>query len=419
MNNHYIVLGDGVSSPLSKGHPSIWVGDTLHEAACLWLNEEVVPDSRSKGTWDTAARSVVTWLDYCAAASVDWKYALRQDLIAYRDAYLCGISPQTGRPYKSGTVRTRMTFILSFLEYASRSGLYSGDLVGASSARGELPPSQLDENMLVHVRRGASVRNVSFSHKLVPKQSQDDTVRVIRKDELRHLIRWAGPRPSERSEKNAAGSARDFVLLALGWAVGLRANEMLGLETYPFESIVVDPEYLGEHHKISVYGKGGKTRRVDVPAWLVEDIQAYISGERRRALARRGRRAQEGTLLINGEMAKSFVGKPISKPGIDLVIKRACDACGLTEKSERTNPETNQIALVSRPKYSLHCLRHTYAVMTYHSMAAAGFDDVERWKYIQLQLGHASAKTTMDYYLRHVSVWSSKRTASALRELLG
>lgn len=93
MNNHYAILGDGRSSQLPKGHPSIWCDDTLHEAECLWLNEEVVPQSRSEGTWDTAARSVVTWLDYCAVASVDWQRALRQDLIAYRDAYGSRKSP--------------------------------------------------------------------------------------------------------------------------------------------------------------------------------------------------------------------------------------------------------------------------------------------------------------------------------------
>ncbi|WP_102224301.1 tyrosine-type recombinase/integrase [Acidimangrovimonas sediminis] len=417
MNSHFVVLGDGVSSPLPKGHPAIWCEDVLHEPACRWLNEEVVPQSRSMGTWDTAARSVVTWLDYCSAASVDWKYALRQDLIAYRDAYLSGISPQTGRHYKPGTVRTRMTFILSFLEHAQHSGSYEGDILNSYSSVSAIQHVRIDSDMLAHSRRGVADRQSASSRKFLPKQSQDDTVRVIRKDELQHLIRWAGPRPSERSDEDAAGSDRDFVLLALGWAVGLRADEMLRLKIYPFESIVVDPAYLGEHHKISVFGKRGKTRRVDVPAWLVEDIQAYIAGERKRALARRGRWAHEGQLLLNGERAKSFAGKPISKTGIDLVIKRACNSCGLVEKSERRNPEKDEIAFVSRPKYSLHCLRHTYAVMTYHSMAAAGFDDVERWKYIQLQLGHASAKTTMDYYLRHVSVWSSRRTASAFREL--
>jgi integrase len=310
-----------------------------------------------------------------------------------------------------------MTFILSFLEHASNSGFYSGDIAGAHILENEFRHRRTSADMLAHVRKGISIPENSSSRKFLPKQSQDDTVRVIRKNELQQIIRWAGPRPSEIIKGSAAGSQRDYILLALGWAVGLRADEMLGLKVYPFESIVVDPAYLGEHHKISIYGKGGKTRRVDFPAWLVEDVQAYIIGERKRALAHRGRRAHESQLLLNGEAAKSFLGKPISKSGIDLIIKRACNACGLTQKSERRNIETNEIAVVSRPKYSLHCLRHTYAVMTYHSMATAGFDDVERWKYIQLQLGHASAKTTVDYYLRHVSVWSSKRTASALREL--
>lgn len=414
METHLVVISDGKSSPLSKGHPSIWLGDALHEPACRWLNGEIVPCSESVGTWDTAARSVVTWLDYCLATSVDWRHAFREDLVAYRDAYLAAISPVTGRRYQPSTVRTRMTFILSFLEYAASSGFYCGDIVQGSSPGGSLPRASSDLNILAGTRGGRS----RTARRLTPKQTYDDTIRVIRRDELQHLLRWAGPRPCERAENDLSGCDRDYILLALGWAVGLRAAEMLGLKTYPFESIVVDPAYLGEYYKISITGKGCKTRRVDVPAWLIMDIQAYIAGARRGALAQRGRRAREAQLILNGAKAKSRVGKPIGKSGIDVIMRRACNACSLTEISERINPETGEVAMLSRPKYSLHSLRHTYSVMTYHNMASAGFSDYERWKYIQLQLGHASPKTTIDFYLRHASVWANKRAASMLLEVV-
>lgn len=417
MDRHFVLIADGKSSPLARGHPSVWCNDELHESACAWLNEEIVPESPSSGTWDTAARSAVTWLDYCSATSVDWRYALREDLVGYRDAYLAAISPLTGRPYKTATVRTRMSYILSFLEYAFRAGYYQGNIVGpggSTMGRGQIPT---DSDLLAHIQRGARNTTSSAARKLVPKQTHDDTVRVIRRQELQQLIQWAGPRPSKRTNDDNVGCDRDFILLALGWAVGLRADEILKMKIYPFESLVVDPEYLGEYFKVQVTGKGNKTRRVDVPAWLVQDIQVYISGERRSAIAQqlRGKNPQ---LLINGETAKGHTGKPISKSGIDAIMKRACNACGLTERSERINPETAETTAISRPKYSLHCLRHTYAVMTYHNMAESGFDDYERWKYIQLQLGHASPKTTMDVYLRDVSVWSSRRASSILREFL-
>jgi len=57
-------------------------------------------------------------------------------------------------------------------------------------------------------------------------------------------------------------------------------------------------------------------------------------------------------------------------------------------------------------KKAMHCvhdLRHTYAVLTYHAEVMNG--NVEPWKKIQAQLGHKSLQTTIDTYLRYVSVF--------------
>jgi len=104
---------------------------------------------------------------------------------------------------------------------------------------------------------------------------------------------------------------------------------------------------------------------------------------------------------------------------MQALTARACVGSGLMRRVERTNPETGEIAVASVPRFSLHCLRHTYAVMTYRNHKASGIDDFEAWKYVQMQLGHSSPQTTMDVYLRHVTAWSDMRTSRTLLEMVG
>lgn len=418
MNNYFVEIADGHSSPLPVGYPSVWIGCSLHEPTCSWLNEEVVPYSSSTGTWATAARSVVTWLEYCAAREVDWREAHRVNLQAYRDAYLFGISPKTGRPFKKSTVRTRMTFIISFLNYISKK--YESEFSDLATIDFSKETSHLLKSAgEIKLIDECSVESRSKDlRKIIPKASQDDTVRVMRKEELQKLINWLGPRPSELAScANLGNKDRDFILFALGWAVGLRANEILTLKVNPFEVIVVDEDQLSEHFKIQVHGKGQKIRQVDVPGWLIKDIQFYIQAGRKDALNARGRNYRETKLILNGKSARRFVGAPMTKSGLDLIMKRACEACGFIEDRAQENSSPRAMSKGTTPRFSLHALRHTYAVMTYKAMSISGFTDIEAWKYVQLQLGHESPKTTINFYLRHVTIWSSRQMSSSLKRV--
>ncbi len=418
MNNYFVEIADGHSSPLPAGYPSVWLGCRLHEPTCSWLNEEVVPYSSSAGTWATAARSVVTWLEYCAAREVDWREAHRINLLAYRDAYLFGISPKTGRPFKKSTVRTRMTFIVSFLNFVSKKwAIDRSDQVNIYSPKEASNLFDDGEVSQPYSERFLKSQSKDLL-KIIPKASQDDTVRIMRKEDLKKLIDWLGPRPSELGNNTDLGNKdRDFVLFALGWAVGLRANEMLNLKVNPFEVIVVGEDQLSAYYKIQVHGKGNKIRQVDIPGWLIKDIQFYIQGSRKEALCARGRSFREAKLLLNGRSARRFVGLPITKSGLDLIMKRACEACGFIEEKVQEKSLSGVSRKRTAPKFSLHTLRHTYAVMTYKTMSISGFTEIEAWKYVQLQLGHESPKTTIDFYLRHVTIWSSSQTSSSLKKV--
>ncbi len=407
---------------LKAGHPAIWRDGQLCEEACRWLNEEIVATRRSPNTWAQAAQSLVTWLDYLEVADVDWRHASKDDLAAYRDAYAGAISPHTGQEYSANTISVRMTYIIDFITFAVEQEWIESDLsIGGGSAPTSSRRAPIQQDAMAHIHKGSAptIEGTGLVaprlKRLKPKASQNDTVSVLSKEELKALIRWASPQPIE--QKLYGGSYRDYIVLALGWACGLRAQEIADVPVMPFLSMVPDPRNLGRFFKLSVTGKGKKTLPIDVPAWLVLDIQAYIDGERKRSLRKRGSRAEEKQLVLNSEHS-SRAGKPTTKGAIQALVNRACLGSGLTTKVTKTNPETGEIVVEMVAKYSTHSLRHTYAVMTYQSHRDSGYGDLDAWKYIQMQLRHELPKTTIDNYLRYISVWADYRAGRTLREML-
>lgn len=408
---------------LKAGHPAIWRDGELFEEGCRWLNEEIVPIRSSAKTWAQAAQSLLTWLDFLEAVQVDWRHAGKDELVAYRDAYLGSISPQTGREYSGNTVSVRMTYLIDFIRFAVEQGWIDSDFrSGKITQPRPKVDTPTDQDALAHIRKGKrqliARGGVAASglNKLIPKASQDDTVKVLSREDLAALLRWAGPRPSERQAEDG-GSDRDFVLLALCWACGLRVQEIVNIDILSILALTANPSFPGEMAKLPIKGKGEKTRLIDVPSWLLLDLQAYAENERKRALRRRGQRIEERQLILNSECS-SRSGKPMTKAAMQDLMRRACAASGLLTKVRKTNPDTGEVAVVEIPKYSMHCLRHVYAVMTYHNHRKSGFADLDAWKYVQMQLGHKSPTTTINTYLNHISVWADYRAARSLLQMV-
>lgn len=405
---------------LQPGHPAVWMDGKLFEEGCRWLNERIVPLRRSSKTWAQAAQSLLTWLDFLDAVKIDWKYAARDDLVAYRDAYLGAVSLHTGKEYSANTVGVRMTYIIDFIRFAVENAWIDSDFQIGSIAPPRRPHrttiglSTLAQNPKgIHKSTAEAGADLS---KLKPKVGRDDTVRTLTRHELASLLRWAGPRPSERTPSDG-GSDRDFTVFALGWACGLRVQEIADIELLPILAITASSDAPGQMHKLPIRGKGSKLRMIDIPAWLVLDLQAYIDGERKRSMHRRGRKAEEKQLILNSEHS-SRAGKPMTKSAMQDLMKRACAEAGLMCKVRKINPETNQAVFNLVPKYSMHSLRHTYAVMSYHNHRKSGYAELDAWKYIQMQLGHNSPTTTINSYLNHLAVWGDYRIARSLLDMV-
>ena len=148
---------------------------------------------------------------------------------------------------------------------------------------------------------------------------------------------------------------RDWLMIELGLFAGLRVDEMRQLR-------ICDIHIRGSHSSIFVQnGKGGRKRNIWINAEFKEACAEFIKLRKRFG-------------FDDSEDAFVFVsnnGMPLSKRAIQKAFKRCAKVAGLSEK------------------YSIHCLRHTYA--TYLLKASRNI------KLVKEQLGHSSIKTTEIY----------------------
>lgn len=152
--------------------------------------------------------------------------------------------------------------------------------------------------------------------------------RILSEDQVKALI-------------DAAATGRDRLMLQTLYQCGLRVSELCGLRWKHLKA--------GE---ATIYGKGGKTRRVGVPPALWEEI----TGDRGAA---------------SDAVFQSRTGKPLSPVDVHRVIKSAAAAAGLPDG------------------VSCHWLRHSIASHALNNGAAP--------QLVQQSLGHSSLATTTKY----------------------
>jgi integrase len=149
--------------------------------------------------------------------------------------------------------------------------------------------------------------------------------------------------------------------------LGVRLGEALAirLKHLDFDRMLY---HVTESFKEGVFRKpkGGKSRFVDIPAFLAAELETHVVYLRKERL-RLGIGGPVDALLVNPKDGHS----PFSQRDVQCELRRACKAAGL----EVRNP---------------HDLRHTYAT----TLLMAGVSPA----YVQKQLGHSSISMTVDIY---------------------
>jgi len=152
---------------------------------------------------------------------------------------------------------------------------------------------------------------------------------------------------------------RDFMIVSMLWALGLRLSECLGLKVGDFDPEYDRPQKIGI---IRIKGKGRKERILFVVDLLYENLVQYLSHP-------------ESPGKKSDPMFPTAKGTPVSKNRVQRIIKETAKKVGIPE---RVTP---------------HVLRHSFATEMYHKGVPA--EDICR------MMGHDSIEETSLYI--HVS----------------
>ena len=172
-----------------------------------------------------------------------------------------------------------------------------------------------------------------------PKEKDSLAERILDEESVRGLIKYG------------VKNDRDRLILLLMYACGLRVSEVCGLTWNDLKSH-------NDGGKLTVFGKGSKTRMVIVPDWLWARLKEFEKFNR-----------------VNQWMFVSRNDNQMDRSVVHRMLKRACKRAGVDERT------------------SAHWLRHSHAS---HSL-----DKGCNLRLLQQSLGHASVTTTERYL--HIS----------------
>ena len=249
-------------------------------------------------------------------------------------------------------------------------------------------------------RSSATVETVHTVISGIFEEAIDDE--IIEGNPARGLLKKILPAKNQRDVKDAAPFEREelqrfldysrkisswneqLILKAMAYA-GLRLGETLAMRA---KNLDVDQMayHVTESYKVQRFKKPkfGKTRIVDLPAYLVDELQSYVRYLQKDNL-KQGRGGSVDLLFIDPKERGLW---PYSQRKVQGLVKKVCKAAGL----EIRNP---------------HDLRHTYASLLLMANQNPG--------YVQKQLGHSSISITMDIYCH----WIPGEGRSGLEEALG
>lgn len=404
------------------GFPFLVLGETekILEPVLIYL---LAKHARGKGArWnrnsaDADAYDLRDWFDFLEVKRKAWDVATEEDYIDYSDALQDIISVQTGEPLADITIARRQGAVTQFYEDMEEKGLYIGKFLVKQVARGRTRPP-IDADPLAHTRSGSAAREQS-AYSVKRKKRSELVVKPLTGSEWRLVAQELGPLPSEQ-QKDPRRS-RDRLACELAVVSGMRVAEVASVTDLQIMDLYNEwlrlPEYQqqeGGLHLLITETKGSKPRHVEIQAYLVPELMAYIDGERKQAAtqgaayARKQRQSfkQPRALFLNHANAGKNAGKPIQTESLQDAFSRACIQAGLLFTVEKTHPLTKEILLVKEASHVFHDLRHTYAVWKYHQCVANG--EPEPWKEVQAFLGHASLETTRTTYLAVVNIDRAK-----------
>ena len=184
-----------------------------------------------------------------------------------------------------------------------------------------------------------------------------DPGKFLSREEVKKLIETARKRAETATARGNKVAVRDYFIIDLGLSTGLRVMEIAALKC---KDIFLREDYCA---LLVRDGKGGKKRLVRFNGSFKRHYNEYILWKQ----------SIGESIDLNDPLLLSSNSKThMTTRGIEKVFKRTAARAGLPAR------------------YSIHCLRHTYACELYR---ASGYN----LRLVQKQLGHAQISTTQVY----------------------
>lgn len=356
-------------------------------------------------TANADADDLKDWLQYLVHFGTPWNQAERSDLEHYRDLMFTLVSPKTHEPYSDSTISRRVGTVQQFYRHFNAQGITSMD-VGDRAVDVRRP---LDQSPLAHARRTNLARTNEVQ--LEGVKSPGDGVRAMTAHQYRLIAQALGPTPNQHLDDPRP--VRDRLRAELCVHTGMRPGEPERLTVYSILDLTPEqPDDPCGLTMLSIVGKGNKKRKVALPNQVLSWLIWYIENERADAIKegrRRGhisKQAEPKELFLNGVSTAQHVGKPATYNSFNEAFAKAVRAAaqqagrsaGLMTRVTKVEPLTREPYVVSEPRFTPHCLRHTFSVWFYVEEKRQG--NPEPWKELQALLGHSSLVTTVNTYLR-------------------
>ena len=298
--------------------------------------QKPLPDASYFQAAPAIAEEAALWLRYLAGE----RRASRHTVEAYgRDlaTFLGFLAHHSGeRPDAAALKSLQPADLRAFMAKRRRDGLESRSLLRALAAI---------RNFLRFIEKKGLARTDVFGAVRPPKRPHS-LPKALTVPDARDIV---DPEQRAGEAREPWVIARDAAVLALLYGAGLRISEALSIGS------VVAP--VGAADRVTILGKGGKSRTVPVIAPVRAAIEAYL------ALCPYD--------LAGGPLFVGARGGPLSPRIIQLAVQRLRGALGLPESA------------------TPHALRHSFAT---HLLGRGG--DLRT---IQELLGHASLSTTQIY----------------------
>lgn len=325
--------------------------------------------AKSRGTCDAYAYDLRSWFEFLAMEQVAWHEANQSHLDEFIADMACaelaedfgsdaspasrgGASDGRDLGLTASTIRRRVEAVISFYGHARPSG------------------PAFDRRSARKVGRRAQ-----------------ELVRPIPFEDLGDFQKGLGPKPSEWTGE---GSSRLWCCCSIALTAGLRRMEVCGLDVEQILALDPEPAEPNRPHIMRLrVTKGGRPRNAELPGWLVEELHAYVRGERSV-----GGEVTEGPLFVNHLHARRSPLERLTPATLSFDFRNAMRARDLRRRNVAFRYGTG----TSERLHSFHDLRHTCACLVYLTHA----DTADPWVLVQSRLGHKLLKTTTDVYLRHL-----------------